>query len=64
MAPGGHVMTSAARARDAERQARGDALSHGHDVDIETKVLAREHPARSAHAGLHFVGDQQHAVPV
>ena len=48
----------------AERHAAGDALGQADDVRLDAPVLDGEHLAGAAHAGLHFVGDQQDAVLV
>ena len=51
-----------ARAGDTERQPRRDPFGDGDDVGLQAEVLRGEHPAGPAHAGLHFVDDEQDAV--
>ena len=47
-----------------QRQARGDALGHDHDVGHSIGPLGGEEAAGAAVAGLDLVGDEQDAVLV
>ncbi len=57
-----HDGRAAHHARD--RQAAAQALGHGDQVGLHAVVLHGEQLARASEAGLHLVGDQQHAVLV
>ena len=52
------------RDHHADRQARAEPLRERHDVRHDAEVLRGEHLAGAADARLHFVEDQQNAVPV
>ena len=58
------VEQRAARHDPRQRQARGDALGHDHDVGHDAAPLDGEEAAGAAVAGLDLVGDQQDAVLV
>jgi ParB family chromosome partitioning protein len=58
------VHDALARDHGAQRHAGGNTLGHADDVGLDAPVLHGEHLAGAAHAGLHFVGDEQDAVLV
>ena len=58
------VVEFAAGAERRERESRGDALGHAHDVRLDVVVLDGEHLAGAAETALHLVGDEQHSVVV
>lgn len=48
----------------SQGHAAGDALGKADDIRFDVPVLHGEHAPRPAHAGLHLIGHQQHAVLV
>ena len=61
-APGGHDMTSARAVVTPSGRPDATPLADGDDVGLDAEMLDAEHLAGAAHAGLHFVADQQDAV--
>ena len=52
------------RQAGAERETAADRLGDGHDVGRDAGPFMREQPPGAAHAALHLVKDQEHAVLV
>ena len=46
----------------ADRKPAAQRLGHGHEIGLDSVVLAGKHPAGAAEARLHFVDDEQDAV--
>ena len=61
-APGGHDMTSARAVHTPSGMPDAMPLARRDDVGLDAEVLDREHLPGAAHARLHLVGDEQHAV--
>ncbi len=51
-----------ARQHRAQGQAAAQRLGQSHDVGLDAEMLVAEKLAGAAHAGLHFIEDQQNAA--
>ena len=58
----GSIQDLGAAGDRGQREAAGKAFGHGGDVGRHLMVIHGKHLAGAGKAGLHFVGDQKHAV--